>query len=153
MLKIFYCYELIYIIIMLFTIYMDLFLLYLILRFTKRSQKGTERDSVLGREVPSILFIQNQQLLKETYKTTLALESLEFAHIRAKAEANEFMYYKLKENGLLKRIDENIGIEFLDLDRIMARTQTHDSTPASSDRSVSTQGEGESNDRLLDKIR
>ena len=30
------------------------------------------------------------------------------------------MYYKLKEKGLMKKIDENIGIEFMNLDFIMS---------------------------------
>ena len=65
-------------IMLVFQIYMDCFLLYLILRFTNSNTRGTEQDKVLGRQVPSILFIQNQQLLKETYKTNLAIESHEF---------------------------------------------------------------------------
>ena len=65
-------------IMLVFQIYMDCFLLYLILRFTNSNTRGTEQDEVLGRQVPSILFIQNQQLLKETYKTNLAIESHEF---------------------------------------------------------------------------
>ena len=59
LLKIFYFYELIYMIMLVFQIYMDCFLLYLILRFTNSSTRGTEQDEVLGRQVPSILFIQN----------------------------------------------------------------------------------------------
>ena len=40
------------------------------------------------------------------------------------AEVNEYMYYKLREQGLIDKIDENIGIEFLDLDRIVASSNT-----------------------------
>ena len=47
--------------------------------------------------------------------------------VRARAEVNEFMYYKLKESGLTKGIDEKIGMEFIDLDRIL-RANTHVST-------------------------
>ena len=32
------------------------------------------------------------------------------------------MYYKLKEVGLAKRIDENIGIEFLNIDLLITQT-------------------------------
>ena len=59
LIKIFYFYELIYMIMLVFQIYMDCFLLYLILRFTNSNTRGTEQDEVLGRQVPSILFIQN----------------------------------------------------------------------------------------------
>ena len=47
--------------------------------------------------------------------------------IREIAEVNEFLYYKLREEGLTHRLDEDIGIEFLNLDRILQRTQTIDS--------------------------
>ena len=68
--------------------------------------------------MPSILFVQNQQLLKETFKDNLAIESLEFKKIKTKAQANEFLYYKLKEIGLVSKIDELIGVELLDFDRL-----------------------------------
>lgn len=48
-----------------FTVYMDLLLVYLIVRFTRVSQLEMMKDGLLGREVPSIVFIKNQQLLKE----------------------------------------------------------------------------------------
>ena len=33
-------------------------------------------------------------------------------NLRAKAEANEYLYYRMKEIGLIGNIDEEIGIEF-----------------------------------------
>lgn len=36
------------------------------------------------------------------------------------AEANEFMYYKMRESGLTTRMDEEIGIEFLAWDQALA---------------------------------
>ena len=50
-----------------FTVYMDLLLIYLIVRFTRKSQLTNHRDSVLGRDVPSIVFFKNQALLKEAW--------------------------------------------------------------------------------------
>ena len=47
--------------------------------------------------------------------------------IKGIAEVNEFLYYKLREEGLTQRLDEDIGIEFLNLDKILQRTQTIDS--------------------------
>ena len=44
--------------------------------------------------------------------------------VRSILEANEFMYYKLKEEGLAKRIDENIGLEFINLDLLLAQPST-----------------------------
>ena len=47
-----------------FILYMDLFLIYLIFRFTRHDQQHLMNDTVLGRSVPSIVFINNQKLLK-----------------------------------------------------------------------------------------
>ena len=57
--KIFYTYDLVYIVTLIFQLYMDCFLLYLILRFTNANARDTEKDQLLGRQVPSILCIQN----------------------------------------------------------------------------------------------
>ena len=46
--------------------------------------------------------------------------STKFKLIKTKAQANEFLYYKLKEIGLVTQIDENIGVELLDLERIFS---------------------------------
>ena len=46
-----------YIVVDVFTFYMDLFLLYLILRFTKGSKKESGKDKMLEKKVPSILYI------------------------------------------------------------------------------------------------
>ena len=37
---------------------------------------------------------------------------MKLAELKAQAEANEFLYYKLKENGLTPRLVEEIGLEF-----------------------------------------
>ena len=44
---------------------MDLLLVYLIVRFTRVNQLEMMKDGLLDRDVPSIVFIKNQQLLKE----------------------------------------------------------------------------------------
>ena len=41
-------------------------------------------------------------------------------NVELKAKANEFLYYKLKELGLVSQMDLDIGVEFLDLERIAA---------------------------------
>ena len=66
-----------------------------------------------------MIFVQNQKYLKDMYKTTISIESDRQKEIRAIAEANEFMYYQLKNAGLAKQIDENIGMEFLNIDLLM----------------------------------
>ena len=37
--------------------------------------------------------------------------------LRAKAQVNEYMYALLRENGIAARLDENIGIDFINLNR------------------------------------
>ena len=41
-------------------------------------------------------------------------------NVELKAKANEFLYFKLKELGLVSQMDFDIGVEFLDLERIAA---------------------------------
>ena len=58
--------------------------------------------------------------MKETYKYNLAVESEEYKLIKTRAQANEFMYYKLKELGLVSQMDLNIGAELLNFGRVQA---------------------------------
>ena len=68
-----------------FQTYVDMFLLYLILRFTKPGVCDYQQDKVLGREVPPILYVQNKQLITELDKSTLSNNSLEYQNINKKA--------------------------------------------------------------------
>ena len=43
------------------------------------------------------------------------------------------MYYKLREAGFFKRIDVNIGIEFMDIDKILKQTSIVSMTTEESD--------------------
>ena len=70
-LKAWFCASIMNILNRVFICYMDSFLLYLITRFTKISQKKLGRDNILNKDVPSILYVQNQQLLKDSYKTSI----------------------------------------------------------------------------------
>lgn len=54
-----------------YSTYMEIFLLYLIMVFTRERQNLEMTDTVLGKKVPSIVFIQNQKLLKDTIKNEL----------------------------------------------------------------------------------
>ena len=45
---------------------------------------------------------------------------MEHKNVELKAKANEFLYFKLKELGLVSQMDFDIGVEFLDLERIAA---------------------------------
>ena len=97
---------------------MDLFLIYLLIRFTRGNQVASLNDTILGRVVPNIVFINNQKLLKEACIKNLEFNSLQMMDLKAKAEANEFLYYKILESGMTARIDEDIGIEFTKLHRL-----------------------------------
>ena len=66
-----------------FQTYVDMFLLYLILRFTKPGVCNDQQDKVLGRQVPPILYVQNKQLLTELDKSLT--HSLEYQNINKKA--------------------------------------------------------------------
>ena len=54
-----------------FEIYMNLFLLYLVVSFAKENKTTETKDPILGRKVPNIVFLQNQRLLKELVKEKL----------------------------------------------------------------------------------
>ena len=43
-----------------FVMFMDVFLIFLITRFTRKNQTIMMQDTVLGREVPRIVFVNNQ---------------------------------------------------------------------------------------------
>ena len=47
-----------------------------------------------------------------------------------KAKANEFLYYKLKELGLVSQMDVDIGLEFLDIQATLG-TRSNDSVTLS----------------------
>ena len=52
-----------------------------------------------------------------------------FRRVRAMAEANTYIYYKLREEGITSQTDENIGIEFMNLDHIMGTNSQVTSPP------------------------
>ena len=56
--------------------------------------------------MPTIVFINNKKLLKESFIKTMEDDNLHMMELKAKAEVNEFLYYKLKDSGLSARLDE-----------------------------------------------
>ena len=64
-----------------FNTWMDLFLIYLIFRFTREKQSSFE-DRILNREVPSIVFINNQRLIKESCVLGMEHQSDEIAELK-----------------------------------------------------------------------
>ena len=116
---------------------MDLFLIYLLFRFTREKQYMM-KDSVLGRDVPSIVFINNQRLIRESCVLRMEHESDELVELKAQAEINEFLYRQLKNSGITSRLGEEIGIEFTELYKSTSN--------ASLVKSLITYGSGEFND-------
>ena len=57
-------------------------------------------------------------------KSELVLEAKQVEEVRAATEANEEIYYKLKDAGLIARIDEDIGVEFINLATVMLKKST-----------------------------
>ena len=83
---------------------------------------------MLGKNVPSIVFIQNKRLLKDAVIEELQNNQDKSAQIRLKAQINEHVYSLLKDYGVLVKIDENIGTEFFDFDKLtpdMLRINSH----------------------------
>ena len=48
-----------------FEVYMDMFLLYLVVRFAKENKNAEVKDSILGRNVPCVVFIMNKRILEQ----------------------------------------------------------------------------------------
>ena len=49
-------------IVILFWLYLQLFLIYLVIQFTRKMQQSKFKDQVLSKEVPFTVFIQNQRI-------------------------------------------------------------------------------------------
>ena len=102
----------------LFYNYMTLFLMYLIIKFSADKLVEERQDPCLGRNVPVIVYIQNQKLIKDAVKNELTMNAQKKKAIIAQAQRNEYMYAILKENGIAVRTDEQIGIEFFEMGEI-----------------------------------
>ena len=54
-----------------FQTYFDLFVLYLIVKNTSRVQEEKKNSDASGKDVPSMVFLRNQQYLKDVMKTEM----------------------------------------------------------------------------------
>ena len=101
---------------------MNSFLLYLVIRFARENSDAKSKDDpILGKKVPSIVFLRNQQLLKEVLKEKIEDEQRLKETLKYQAELNEYMYIMVRETGV-DRLDEDIGMEFINIDD---RTSDH----------------------------
>ena len=49
-----------------YEVYMNIFLLYIILRFAKQSRNAEMYDGILGKKVPCLVYVMNQRILAKT---------------------------------------------------------------------------------------
>ena len=76
-------------------------------------------DKVLGKKVPSIVFIQNQKLLKDAFKNELTNDARARKALRVQAQVNDYLFTMMRRNGIALQMDENIGTAFItDLETI-----------------------------------
>ena len=69
----------------LFYNYMTLFLMYLIIKFSADKLVEERQDPCLGRNVPVIVYIQNQKLIKDAVKNELTMNAQKKKAIIAQA--------------------------------------------------------------------
>ena len=76
------------------------------------------QDEILGRDVPSIVFLQNKKLMKEMLQDGFANDKQRKEELMRRAQMNEFIYTLMKQNGIALRLDENIGVEFISFSKV-----------------------------------
>ena len=77
-------------------------------------------DDILDKKVPVIVFIQNKKLLKDAVKNELEMDKDEREKLKAQAQMNEYLYSVLKDMGVSVKMDEKIGMEFLEMGNMTA---------------------------------
>ena len=93
---------------------MNVFLLYLVIKFAMESARTETKDLILEKKVPHIVFLQNQKLMTDLLKDKLENDKEAKESLKQKAELNEYMYNIMKNHGVVCRLDEAIGVEFID---------------------------------------
>ena len=86
--------------------------MYLILEFAKETKVGNKQDKLLQKEVPNIVLLMNEQLLKTKIQTSENARQKQIAQ----AQLNDFMFAMFQQSGVSTRLTENIGIQFIDLE-------------------------------------
>ena len=89
------------------------FLIFVIYIFSQPSKEEMIHDNILNKKVSSIVFMKNQKIVQEVYKEGLTSEHQRQQNIKARAQLNNYMYYKLKKHGIVMRMDEDIGMSFM----------------------------------------
>ena len=66
--------------------------MYMILRFAREKNNTSMQDPILERNVPNIVFLQNQRLLKEILKQKFKDEKMMKEVLVNRAQNNEHMF-------------------------------------------------------------
>ena len=87
------------------------------MKFT-REEEAMAEDHVLGKKIPSIVFVKNQQFLKDVLsKESVDVETKKI-EARHQCEVNLYMHYLLKAEGIQpNNIDNGIAISFCDMNK------------------------------------
>ena len=104
----------------LFTFYIVYFMLYITMMITQKQTSCELKDTILGRKIPKIVYINNLTLFKnavEKDRDKLAHDALKRQELRARAQMNEFMFAMLRKNHIAYRLNENIGTLFFNMRR------------------------------------
>ena len=86
----------------------------MISRFAVENKNAEVKDPILGKNVPNLVFLQNQKLLKEALKDKLELDKREKKNLILQAQKTEYMYDMLRQIGIADHLDEQIGTQFID---------------------------------------
>ena len=68
----------------------------MISRFAVENKNAEVKDPILGKNVPNLVFLQNQKLLKEALKDKLELDKYEKENLVLQAQKTEYMYDMLR---------------------------------------------------------
>ena len=69
-----------------------IFLLALILVFAQKESDAMVNDSMLNRGTPKLVCAQNQNLIKQTFKSELENDKITRERLRVMAEINDYMF-------------------------------------------------------------
>ena len=95
-----------------FLCYMTSFLLYLITCFAKENKVYEVHDTLLGKKVPTIVYLQNKRLMKDAMKWKVERDSENQKALILQAKLNDEVYRMLKEYETAK-FEERISMEFM----------------------------------------
>ena len=131
-----------------YELYINCFLVYLIRRFAVENKNAEVRDPILGKEVPNLVFLQNQKLLKEALKDKLELDKREKKNLILQAQKTEYMHNMLRQIGIADLLDEQIGTQFIDNHRSRVYTDEFNVGNTSESGAIAIDFSGETFDKL-----